>query len=153
MFTLNCDLSRCIQGCQQSALAFVPAPRGCILTVQTADGRQICLFFAPIPLPQLPIRHCKLARFAANANAWLIMMDRGSCSRNTKRFGANTLHTHTRAHNRLFIELATGAAEQINDLTSQLAHSAREEMAPTGLLLPFFSVLPCTESAWRLSLI
>lgn len=63
----------------------------------------------------------------ANTNAWLLLMDRDSYSANS--------HTHT-----LFIEGATRALEQINDFTYQLAHLAVEEMALTGLLLPFFCV-------------
>lgn len=72
------------------------------------------------------------------------MMDGGSWDRNTKRSGgaSRCARTHTQTHTRLFIELATGAAEQINDLTSQLARSATEEMAPTGPLLPLLSLPP-----------
>lgn len=72
------------------------------------------------------------------------MIDRGSYRGNTKCLRRQT-------HNRLLIEFATGAVELINNSTSLLAHSAREEMARIGLLLLFFSVSLHSEHVSALS--
>lgn len=140
MLTLICDLSCCIQDCQQSALACVLAPQGFILT-DCSDPLQSFLF--PPSLPSLPPLYLSQWAHTWSQSKRLV----GDDGQRQLQWKHKTFkHTHTHTH-RLFIEGATRAVEQINDLTSQLAHSAREEMALTGLLLSFFSVYCCTLGA------
>lgn len=134
------------------ATVSVPVPRGYILS----DCSGCRTYSSDLPFSSqhllLLLSTCQTLRATAlwaNTNAWLLLMDRDSCRGNTK-----CLRTHTHTHARLFIEGATRAGEQINDFTSQLAHSAREETVPTGLCFLFFSAYPDTSmSAWRLPLI
>ena len=126
----------------------VPAPQGYILP--TCSGcRQVPQMCLPPPSSSsslLPFSTCQTLpapELPANTSACLVLMDRDSWSGNTKCLSMQP-HTykHTHTHTILLKEGATRAAEQINNFTSQLAHSA-EEMALTGLLLPFFSVYVC----------